>query len=251
MTEQGKLKKNSLKKWLIWCGSILAALLIIGFVVMDYAVDYVLDSMVDQAMESTMNIGNSGQSDAVDDGLNVDGGDLESTHPNEDAPTPVPTGSGNVSSTTDSDSGSVSGSGSDSNSGSNTDTNSVSDSSSDIDSDSDSDTDSNSNYKSNPDSKTTYSAEIPTDKAEIVKDTITLKEKTKIASVLLKKFNASEIRMFTELASGGLSIEEKKAAKLKFLEKLSEKEYDQLIAIAAKYGLSQGKTYSETDKPKG
>jgi hypothetical protein len=69
-----------------------------------------------------------------------------------------------------------------------------------------------------------------------------------ITSVLLKKLSASDIQLFMKMAGNGMSLEEKKEAKQLILHKLSEEEYNQLIAIAAKYGLSQGKSYSESLK---
>ena len=55
-------------------------------------------------------------------------------------------------------------------------------------------------------------------------------------------------KQFASLSSKGVSASKKKEAKKVFLEKLTEKEYDQLIAIAAKLGLSQGKSYEESTK---
>lgn len=75
-------------------------------------------------------------------------------------------------------------------------------------------------------------------------------EKAQITSVLLKKLSASELQLFLKMASNGLSVDEKKEAKKVFLQKLSEDEYNQLISIAAKYGLSQGKSYSDSLKEK-
>jgi hypothetical protein len=50
------------------------------------------------------------------------------------------------------------------------------------------------------------------------------------------------------MASGGLNINEKRQARKLLLDKLSPNEYDQLVSIAKKYGLSQGRTYSEIKK---
>lgn len=96
--------------------------------------------------------------------------------------------------------------------------------------------------------KLTYSPEISTDKAKQVEDQITLKDKAFITSVIMKRFSSSELNLFGQMASGGLSVEEKKEAKKVFLEKLSESEYNQLIAIATKLGLSQGKDYQNSLK---
>jgi hypothetical protein len=94
----------------------------------------------------------------------------------------------------------------------------------------------------------TYSAEVSTDKAQKVQDSITLSEKAQLTTILLKKLSSDEISLFLKMAGSGLSVEEKKAAKEKILKKLTEDEYNQLIGIAAKYGLSQGKNYKESLK---
>lgn len=93
-----------------------------------------------------------------------------------------------------------------------------------------------------------YSAEISTDKAKEVQENISVAEKAKVVTTLMGSLSASDIATLQKLASGGLSVEEKKEAKAIMLEKLSEDQYNELIAIAAKHGLSQGKTYSETEK---
>lgn len=93
-----------------------------------------------------------------------------------------------------------------------------------------------------------YQAQISTEKAKAVQKAITLKEKAAVSSVLLKKLSASDLQLFAKMAGNGLSMEEKKIAKEIILKKLSENEYNQLIGIAAKYGLSEGKSYKDTQK---
>jgi len=89
-----------------------------------------------------------------------------------------------------------------------------------------------------------YSAEVSVEKAEQIRESVTLGEKMTIASILDK----SDIDRFVDLAKGGLTVEDKRAARALLLEKLTEDEYDTLIAIAKKYGISQGKTYAEVKK---
>ncbi|MFC3799838.1 hypothetical protein [Cohnella sp. GCM10012308] len=96
-----------------------------------------------------------------------------------------------------------------------------------------------------------YSAEVSVDKAESVKEDITFSEKTKLMTIMLKRLSASDIKTLSDLASGGLSVEKKVEAKKIILEKLSEKEYDELIKIAQKYGMSEGKSYEDSKKEKG
>ncbi|WP_146762281.1 hypothetical protein [Paenibacillus contaminans] len=87
----------------------------------------------------------------------------------------------------------------------------------------------------------TFKPDISQDKAEAVEEKITIKEKTAVLSTLLKKLNASDIDTLKKLAGGGLSNEEKGEAKKIIMKKLTAEEYNRLIDIAAKYGLSQGK----------
>jgi hypothetical protein len=91
-----------------------------------------------------------------------------------------------------------------------------------------------------------HSAYISPSKAEQVQEEITVKEKAKVARTILAKFSPSDLQYFIQLTQGGVTTDEKKEAKRVFLEKLTEAEYNELIAIAAKYGLSSGRDYHET-----
>ncbi|KPV58473.1 hypothetical protein QJ48_16350 [Paenibacillus sp. A3] len=93
---------------------------------------------------------------------------------------------------------------------------------------------------------TGYKAEIPAGKAKEVQDQISLSEQVKITTVLLKKLNGNDLKQLQNMFDKGVSLEEKRKAKEMILEKLSEEEYDELIAIASKYGLSKGKSYEES-----
>lgn len=95
---------------------------------------------------------------------------------------------------------------------------------------------------------TPYDPNISADKAKQAQEDITLKEKLQITSIFMKRFSTKELDAFMKLASGGLSHEEKIEAKKLVLEKLSEEEYNQLIDIAARLGLSEGKKYSESEE---
>ncbi|WP_282938844.1 hypothetical protein [Paenibacillus sp. RC67] len=97
-----------------------------------------------------------------------------------------------------------------------------------------------------PGQKLKYSAEVSPEKAKNVEQSVTTKEKTQVMTVLISKLSASELQLFIKMATNGLSVEEKKEAKKIILKKLTEEEYDQLISIAAKYGLSQGKSYKDS-----
>lgn len=102
------------------------------------------------------------------------------------------------------------------------------------------------------DSKSTdgYTAEISTDKAKDVQEKITVSEKAQLASVFLKQLSVDDIKALQGLASGGLGVDEKKKARTLILEKLTPEQYDELIQIAKKYGMSQGKSYEEVSKEK-
>ncbi|MCR8660665.1 hypothetical protein [Paenibacillus endoradicis] len=90
-----------------------------------------------------------------------------------------------------------------------------------------------------------YNPSVSTDKAKEIEEKVTLGEKAKVVSILTKRLSTSDISTMQSLASGGLSGEEKKQARTLMLEKLTEDEYNELVAIAAKYGLSQGRSYAE------
>lgn len=96
--------------------------------------------------------------------------------------------------------------------------------------------------------KPKYDGNISPEKAQKVQASITMQEKALLTSVLLKKLSASDISMLMKAASQGVTVEEKRELKKLFLQKLTEDEYNELIAIAAKYGLSQGRDYKETQK---
>ncbi|OUS69944.1 hypothetical protein B1748_29875 [Paenibacillus sp. MY03] len=93
-----------------------------------------------------------------------------------------------------------------------------------------------------------YSAEISTDKAKDVQDKITVSEKAQLASVFLKQLSMDDIKTLQELAGGGLNQEEKKEARTLILNRLTPEQYDGLIKIAKKYGMSQGRSYEEVSK---
>lgn len=93
---------------------------------------------------------------------------------------------------------------------------------------------------------TPYSGAIDAGKAESAQENITMKDKLQVTSIFMKRFSSSELDAFMKLASGGLTIEEKREAKKIVMQKLSEDEYNQLIEIAAKLGLSQGRKYDES-----
>ncbi len=95
-----------------------------------------------------------------------------------------------------------------------------------------------------------YKAEISEGKAKEVQDQISLAEQVKITTVLLKKLDGNDLKQLQNMFNKGVSLEEKRKAKELIMEKLSQEEYDELIAIASKYGLSKGKSYEESLREK-
>lgn len=92
-------------------------------------------------------------------------------------------------------------------------------------------------------------ANITAEQTQKAQEEITLKDKTKVTSVLLSKLSASDIKLFMQMSESGVSVEEKQKAKKIILQKLTEEEYNELIAIASKLGLSSsGKSYQESLK---
>ncbi|MBW7474258.1 hypothetical protein K0T92_05840 [Paenibacillus oenotherae] len=77
-------------------------------------------------------------------------------------------------------------------------------------------------------------------------DKVTMMEKIEIGSVLMKHWSVEELKAFQSALGGGLTIEEKRELKRKAMEQLSEEEYDRLIKIAKKYGMSRGKSYQQS-----
>lgn len=93
-----------------------------------------------------------------------------------------------------------------------------------------------------------YSAEVSVDKAKALKDKVTFKDKATVASILLKELSAQDIKKLQQLASGGLTVDEKREARRIVLGAVSPDQYNQLSGIAKKYGVSQGKKYSQVMK---
>ncbi|WP_342410098.1 hypothetical protein [Paenibacillus sp. FSL R10-2778] len=87
-----------------------------------------------------------------------------------------------------------------------------------------------------------YTAQISADKAKKIQDNVTVKEKADVASIVLGQLSVADIKRLKELASGGLTLDEKREARSIILDKVSEEQYNELSQIAKKYGVSQGKT---------
>ncbi|WP_052380437.1 hypothetical protein [Paenibacillus camerounensis] len=90
-----------------------------------------------------------------------------------------------------------------------------------------------------------YTAQVSTDKAKEIQDSVTVKDKADVASIVLSQLSVSDIKRLQELAKGGLSIEEKREARSIILGKVSEDQYNELSQVAKKYGVSQGKTQKQ------
>ncbi len=78
-----------------------------------------------------------------------------------------------------------------------------------------------------------------------IAEQLTTSEKMVISSIALSVFTSDDLAWFERLAGGGVSLEEKKQMRERFLQRMSEEQYNTLIEIAKKYGLSQGRSYDE------
>jgi len=220
------------KKVTIWIASILVVLVVGGLFAANYAVDKVLDSMVGMSVDDLMGEEDGALDVQPDDTVSVPDEPSDATDPNgstdSDEQDSANAGQGKQADDTDQKSNS-NGGGQNSSTGSN----------------GGSDTPAATPKPTPGNSSGGYTPEISTDKAKEVEENITVGEKAKVVTTLMGSLSASDISTLQKLASGGLSVEEKKEARAILLEKLSEDQYNDLIAIAAKHGLSQGKSYSE------
>lgn len=210
------------KKVVIWVASIVVVLGIGGLFAANYAVDKVLNSMIGMSVDDLLD--EPGEKSSSEDAISS-----EST--NEPTSEATQEGASNeepVEEPLEEDTASA---GEQENNSNGSSTSSGNDKSTD-----------------SGKSDSGYSAAISTDKAKEVEENITVADKAKVVTTLLGALSASDISTLQSLAGGGLSIEDKKEAKALLLEKLTEDQYNDLIAIAAKHGLSQGKTYSENKK---
>ncbi|MBP3964828.1 hypothetical protein [Paenibacillus lignilyticus] len=93
-----------------------------------------------------------------------------------------------------------------------------------------------------------YSSEVSVEKAKNIKESVSIKDKASVTSILLSKLSLKDMKKLQQLASGGLSIEEKREARKIVLNEVSPEQYNELSQIAKKYGVSQGKTHDEVVK---
>ncbi|CQR57853.1 RodZ family helix-turn-helix domain-containing protein [Paenibacillus riograndensis] len=93
--------------------------------------------------------------------------------------------------------------------------------------------------------KNGYTAQVSTDKAKEIQESVTVKDKADVAAIVMGQLSLSDIKRLQELAKGGLTVEEKREARSIILSKVSEEQYNELSQVAKKYGVSQGKTRDE------
>jgi hypothetical protein len=86
---------------------------------------------------------------------------------------------------------------------------------------------------------------VTKEQAKKVREDLTVSDKATVVSVILKNLNLSDMKKLRDIAIGGLTVEEKREAKQLLLAKLSSDDYNELSALAKKYGISRGKTYDE------
>lgn len=88
-----------------------------------------------------------------------------------------------------------------------------------------------------------YRALVSEDEVKAAYDKMTNYDRLKVYYLLSKRLGKKDLELLLKLAHGGLEPNEKKLAKRIILNKLSEKEYNEIIAIAKKYGLIVEKNY--------
>ncbi|RCW47892.1 hypothetical protein [Paenibacillus prosopidis] len=214
------MRKKKWKKVLIWVASVIVVLGVGGLFAANYAVDKLISTLAADLENDLMNEVVT----AVEENSNdpVDGSDKTTTYtadeianPSDDQPV------GSVDELVESEQGRVDSAQTDS-----------------------------STQTEDVQSKDSYQAEVPVDKAKVIQEKITVGEKAQLTSVFLEELSMSDIKDLQALASGGLSIDEKKEARSLILNRLSPEQYDELIQIAKKYGMSQGKSYGEVIEEK-
>ncbi|BCG60556.1 hypothetical protein [Paenibacillus sp. URB8-2] len=96
------------------------------------------------------------------------------------------------------------------------------------------------------DSLTQYTPQISTEMAKKIQENVSVKDKADVVSIVLGELSMSDIKQLQALAQGGLTIDEKKEARTLVMGKVSEQQYNELVQIAKKYGVSEGKSRSQT-----
>lgn len=242
--------RNKRRRWVWWTGGSLLLLVAIIAMSWNYAVNYVLESMVMQSLEADFNLDeidfgtdwSTEDTDSVGVGSSGEGvSDPKGGLPQSNNDTPGGQAEPSDSKNGKEDKGDKDGNGSAVQTKPDPPASSVKPNPDDRD-----------GQTSEPAGPTpgkqaeepSYNPNITPDKAKQVQESITLKEKTKVTTVLLKRLGTGDISNLIKMAGNGVSVAEKKQAKSLLLEKLTEAEYNELIAIAKKYGLSQGKQAS-------
>jgi hypothetical protein len=265
-------KKARWPRVLLWIGCVLILFGIGGWFAANYAIDKVLDSLAENALEEMESSLDEIESEVPDPGSTGEAGseqgadsaaasDPEGNSPSDggsapstgepassakpdDRPTDSAAGTDAANPNPSTDSKDTSG-GSKSASDPGPSGNASSGSTQPAEQE---DSASNTGGKDKPSASLDYSAQVSTDKMAAVRDNISTKERARVLAILLAKLDLSDIKTMQKLASGGLSVAEKRKARDLMLEKLTPEEYNELIQIAKKYGLSQGKTYEQVVK---
>ncbi|WP_127531974.1 hypothetical protein [Paenibacillus kobensis] len=97
-------------------------------------------------------------------------------------------------------------------------------------------------------SDNSYTPNVNADKMLNIKDKVTVGEKAKVTTIILGSLSLSDIKELQSLASGGMTVEKKRAARKILMEKVAPEDYNELSQIAKKYGASEGKSYDEIVK---
>ncbi|MFP4979271.1 hypothetical protein ACE6ED_27990 [Paenibacillus sp. CN-4] len=254
------------KKVLAWCVAVVLLLGIGGLFAANYAVDKLMTSMADSIDLESDDLLGSGQGDVVAAEPSADNGSTPVAA--EPQPSAVPAGNGSVPSvqqpsgtegdnskadnTAKTDKGNMGNTAAANPAGDQTSKAQSGTAGQAPEQQTSSDKQSNqSTQATTPPKKEdakAYSAQVSTDKAKHIKENVTVGDKANVASIVLGQLSMSDIKRLQELASGGLTVEEKREARKIILDKVSPEQYNELSEIAKKYGVSQGKTYDQVQK---
>lgn len=212
-------KKFRWKRFLLWACSILIVLGIAGIFAVNYAIDKVIESMANSMFEEI-------ESEVA--------GQAVPTIVPTPAPTPAPT-QGATQPTADEPSGEVEQSSEETAGKPTAPSNKPS-------------TQYNEDRGKSSANLGEYTAEVTTEKANAIKENVTVSEKADVASILMGNLSFSDLKLLQELAGGGMTVDEKRVARKILLDKLTPEEYEILSTIAKKYGISRGLTYDEAQQ---
>lgn len=90
-----------------------------------------------------------------------------------------------------------------------------------------------------------YKPDVTANDMNSIKEEITLSDKSRVISILMKNLKFSDLKHLQEIAIGGITVSEKKEARNIIMSNMSSEQYNELSQIAKKYGVSEGRSYEE------